>query len=165
MKNWYVIQFKPNAHRLVEKNLQRQGFETFLPMQEIMRRKSSRFVADLRPLFPSYMFVYLDDDGSDWRKVNSTIGVSRLVSSKSTPEAIPLHFISNLMLRCDAKGKLLTPKTLNSGDNVEVLTGPFENFVATIETIDEQQRVSILMEFMGQTTRIHISPDKLQLAD
>lgn len=165
MKHWYIIQFKPNAHRLVEKNLQRQGFETFLPMQEITRRKSSRFVAYLRPLFPGYMFVCVDEYSSHWRKINSTMGVSRLVSFNCTPKAIPLQFISSLMLRCDAEGKLLPAKTLNSGDNVEVLTGPFENFVATVETIDEQQRVWILMEFMGRTTRMHISPGQVQRAD
>ncbi len=57
MNHWYLIQFKPNSHRLAERNLLRQGFETFLPMQEVTRRKASRFVNDLRPLFPGYMFV------------------------------------------------------------------------------------------------------------
>ena len=57
MNDWYLIQLKPNSHRLAERNLNRQGFETFLPMQKITRRKASRFVSDLKPLFPGYMFV------------------------------------------------------------------------------------------------------------
>lgn len=54
---WYLIQFKPNNHRLAERNLHRQGFETFLPMQKITRKKASRFVGNLKPRFPRYMFV------------------------------------------------------------------------------------------------------------
>ena len=62
MKHWYLIQFKPNSHRLAERNLRQQGFETFLPMQKITHRKISRFVNDLKPLFPGYMFVSVKSD-------------------------------------------------------------------------------------------------------
>ena len=37
MDHWHFIQFKPNSHRLAERNLRWQGFETFLPMQQITR--------------------------------------------------------------------------------------------------------------------------------
>ncbi|MDC0634586.1 transcriptional activator RfaH, partial [Planktomarina sp.] len=43
MKEWYLVKFKPNSHRLAMRNLQRQGFETFLPLQKITRHKASRF--------------------------------------------------------------------------------------------------------------------------
>ena len=84
VKLWHLIQFKPNAHRLAQRNLKRQDFEVFLPMQEITRRKASRFVSDLRPLFPGYMFVGVDSRAAPWRTINSTIGVSRLVSFDGT---------------------------------------------------------------------------------
>ena len=35
--SWYVVQFKPNSHKIALRNLQRQGFETFLPMHEVTR--------------------------------------------------------------------------------------------------------------------------------
>ena len=125
MNQWYLIQFKPNSHRLAERNLHRQGFNTFLPMQKITRRKASRFVSDLKPLFPGYMFVSVNSDLAPWRSINSTIGVSRLVSFERKPKPLPLQLISGLMLRCDASGALLPPKSLNEGDSVEMLTGPF----------------------------------------
>ena len=164
MKQWHLLQFKPNSHRLAVRNLQRQGFETFLPLQEITRHKGSRFTIDLRPLFPGYMFVGAELDAAPWRAVNSTIGVTRLVSFADNYKPLPLNLISNLMLHCDEEGKILPPKTLDAGDSVEVLNGPFANFVATVEKIDAQQRVWVLMEFMGQSTRMHIAPDEVQLA-
>ena len=164
MSQWYLIQFKPNSHRLAERNLQRQGFETFLPMQKITRRKASRFVSDLKPLFPGYMFVSVNSDLAPWRSINSTIGVSRLVSFEGKPKPLPLQLISGLMLRCDASGTLLPPKSLNEGDSVEMLTGPFANFIATVDTIDPEQRIWVLMDFMGQKTRMQVTSDQLQLA-
>ena len=165
MTQWYLIQFKPNSHRLAERNLQRQGFETFLPLHEVARRKTSRFITDLRPLFPGYMFVGIDKNSAPWSKINSTLGVSRLVSFGGTLKPLPLQLISSLMLRCDEGGKVLPPATLNPGDNVEVLTGPFAHFVATVETIDAQQRAWILMDFMGQSTRLQVASDQVQLTD
>ena len=164
MKQWHLVQFKPNSHHLAVRNLQRQGFETFLPLQKITTRKAPCFNVDLRPLFPGYMFVGVELDAAPWRTINSTIGVSRLVSFANNYKPLPLDLISGLLLRCDEAGKLLPPKTLNAGDSVEVLTGPFANFVATVEKIDAQQRVWVLMEFMGQSTRMHLVPDNVRLA-
>ena len=164
MKHWYLIQFKPNSYRLAERNLHRQGFETFLPMQKITRRKASRFVSDLKPLFPGYMFVRVNSDLAPWRTINSTIGVSKLVSFEGKPKPLPLQLISGLMLRCDALGTLLSPKSLNEGDSVEMLTGPFANFNATVDTIDPEQRIWVLLDFMGQKTRMQVTADQLQIA-
>ena len=164
MNQWYVIQFKPNSHRLAERNLHRQGFETFLPMQKITRRKASRFVGDLKPLFPGYMFVRVNCELAPWRVINSTIGVSRLVSFEGTPKPLPVQLISGLMLRCDASGTLLPPESLSAGDSVEMLTGPFANFIATVDTIDPKQRIWVLLDFMAQKTRMQVSADQLQLA-
>ena len=164
MNHWYLIQFKPNSHRLAERNLRQQEFETFLPMQKSTRRKTSRFVSDLKPLFPGYMFVSINSDLAPWRTINSTIGVSRLVSFEGKPKSLPPQLISGLMLRCDALGVLLPPESLSEGDSVEMLTGPFANFITTVDTIEPDQRIWVLMDFMGQKTRIQVSATQLQLA-
>ena len=164
MKHWYLVQFKPNSHRLSERNLRRQGFETFLPMQQITRRKAARFVSFLKPLFPGYMFVSVNPELAQWRTINSTIGVSRLVSFEGKPKPLPIQLVSGLMLRCDISGTLLPLKSLSEGDRVKMLTGPFSNFIATVHTIDLEQRIWVLMDFMGQKTRMKVTEDQLQLS-
>ena len=67
MTQWHLIQFKPNSHRLAERNLQRQDFETFLPFHEVTRRKTHRFITDLIPLIPGYMFVGINMNSAPWR--------------------------------------------------------------------------------------------------
>ncbi|MGB1192557.1 MAG: transcription termination/antitermination protein NusG, partial [Pseudomonadales bacterium] len=111
-----------------------------------------------------YMFVSINSELAPWRTINSTIGVSRLASFEGKPKPLPLQLISSLMLRCDASGSLLPPKSLSEGDSVEMLNGPFTNFIATVDTIDPEQRIWVLMDFMGQKTRIQMSADQLQLS-
>ena len=164
MNQWCLVQFKPNKHLLAERNLHRQGFETFLPMHQITSRKASRFVRDLKPLFPGYMFVSVNFNLAPWRTINSTIGVSKLVSSEGQPKPLPLQLISGLMLRCNASSTILPHKNLKQGDSVELLNGPFASFIATIDTIDPKQRIWVLMDFMGQKTRIQVSDDQMQLS-
>ncbi|MEJ2022108.1 MAG: mitochondrial 54S ribosomal protein L40, partial [Maritimibacter sp.] len=68
-----------------------------------------------------------------------------------------------LMARCDDAGKLRPMSELQSGDEVELLTGPFADFIATVDSIDANRRVWVLMEMMGQTTRLSLDPDQLRL--
>jgi transcriptional antiterminator RfaH len=164
MNHWYLIQFKPNSHHLAARNLQRQGFETFLPMQKITLRKASRFVSDCKPFFPGYMFVSVNADLAPWRTINSTLGVSKLVSFGGKPKPIPLQLISALMRKLDSSGTMLPTNNFIEGDRVEMLTGPFANFIATVDTIDPKQRIWVLIDLMGQKTRMKITPGQIQLA-
>ena len=133
-------------------------------MKKITLRKASRFVSELKPLFPGYMFVSINSELAPWRTINSTIEVSKLVSFEGKPKPLPLQLIYGLRLRCDASSTLLPPKRLSEGDSVEMLKGPFANFIATVDTIDQEQRISVLMNFMGQKTRMCVNADQLQLA-
>jgi transcriptional antiterminator RfaH len=160
---WFLAQFKPNCHEMAERNLRRQRFQTFLPLREETKRKSSRFITTLRPLFKGYMFVAFDTAKGGWRAINSTYGVSRLVSFGNEPQPVPLDLISRLMLRCDEGGKLLPPRILTTGDAVKISGGPFAEFVSTVEEIGPDQRVWVLLDLMGQTTRVAVQPEALQV--
>jgi transcriptional antiterminator RfaH len=160
---WFILQFKPNSHHLAAKNLTQQGFEIFLPLHDTTSRKSSRFINTSKPLFPGYMFIKFDRAESKWHKINSTYGVSRLITFNSTIKSIPTKFVDNLMKRYDLSGKLLPIKKLKKGDQVKVLRGPFADFIATVETYETDQRISVLMNLMGRKTKMQTLTKDLQL--
>ena len=127
------------------KNLNKQGFKTFLPLHTFTSRQISRFTNATKPLFPGYMFVAFDRKNPHWHRINSTYGVSRLITFNSNIKPVPKRIINNLMQRCDSSGKLITAKKLKIGDQVKVLNGPFASFIATVETLEADQRLWILM--------------------
>ena len=161
-KEWFILQFKPNSHYQAKKNLNRQGFETFLPLHNITTRKVSRFTTTTKPLFPGYMFITFNRVEANWHKINNTYGVSRLVTTNANLRPIPNIFIDNLMRRYDTSGNLLPVQKLKKGDQVKVLKGPFAHFIATIETYETDQRVWILMDLLGRKTKIQTPADTLQ---
>jgi transcriptional antiterminator RfaH len=164
-KEWFILQFKSNSHHIAVKNLNQQGFETFLPLHETTSRRLSRFINTSKPLFPGYMFIKFDRAESEWHKINSTYGVSRLITFNSILKSIPTIFVDNLMKRYDLSGKLLPKQKLKKGDPVTVLKGPFANFIATVEKYEADQRIWILMDLMGRKTKIQTPSDNLTLSD
>ncbi len=116
--SWFLAQLKPNCAKIADKNLKRQGFQTFLPIEEETRQRNGKFVTSTRPLFPGYIFVAFDVTEGLWRSVNSTYGITRLVSFGKDPSAVPCNLVTQLMLRCDANGKLLPPANLDPGCKV-----------------------------------------------
>ena len=164
-KEWFILQFKSNSHHLAAKNLNRQGFETFLPLHDTTSRRTSRFINTSKPLFPGYMFIRFDKAESEWHKINNTYGVSRLITFNSILKSIPTTFVDSLMMRYDLSGKLLPIKKLEKDDHVKVLKGPFANFIASIEKYEADQRIWILMDLMGRKTIIQTPSDNLTLSN
>jgi transcriptional antiterminator RfaH len=152
--NWHLAQLKPNSSRIAERNLLRQGFVVFLPRIEETVRRGQKFVTEQRALFPGYAFVGLDPANPGWRSVNSTLGVSRLVSFGAAPVQVPDDLVLGLMARCDGDGLLQPEAGLRPGDTVVLTHGPFTDFVATIDRIAPDRRVWVLLDLMGQQVRV-----------
>ena len=161
-QQWFLVQFKPNSSKLAERNLRRQGFKTFLPLQEATRRKASKFVNYLKPFFPGYMFIFIDGNSAPWKNINNTLGVSRLVTFGNILRPVPKELILELKKRTDPNGKISPPKIMRPGERVEFSRGPFASLIATIETIDIEKRIWVVMELMGQTTRVKVNTEQVK---
>jgi transcriptional antiterminator RfaH len=159
---WFLAQLKPNSFRIAERNLARQGFSCFCPMEKQEIRRNNKVSLVDRPLFPGYVFVALDIAAGQWRKVNATVGVSRLVSFGAAPAEVPSGIVTHLQARCDDTGHLLPARDLQVGDEVLLKYGPFASMIAKIETIAPDRRVWVLMDIMGGKTRVGLSPDQVQ---
>lgn len=160
--SWFLAQLKPNCAAIADRNLTRQGFQTFLPQEETTLPRNGKFMTALRPLFPGYIFVAFDAARGMWRTINATYGITRLVSFGQEPAVVPSDLVTQLRLRCDAQGKLLPPLRLKPGDQVMLTKGPFAHFVAEVETIAADRRVWVLMDIMGGQTRVAVKADQVR---
>ena len=164
-KEWFILQIKANSHHQATKNLNQQGFETFMPLLDTTSRKASRFIYNTKPLFPGYMFIKFDKAKPGWKKINNTYGVARLVTFNSILRPIPTTFVKHLIKQYDLSGEFLPIKKLKNGDQVKISKGPFADFISTVETYETEQRIWVLLDLMGRKVKIQTSPDTLQLSD
>ena len=163
-KLWAILQFKPNAHKLAKHNLNQQGFDTFLPFEEITKLTKGKLLSTQRPLFPGYMFVTFERENMHWHKINCTYGVSKLLTINNEPYIIPNTLINGIMAQCNQADVLIPQKQFYKDDRVCIVSGPFENYIATVESIDKNERIWVLIDLMGQATRTLVDTKKLKYA-
>ena len=148
-KKWYIAQIKPNSYRTAIQNLERQGFQTFLPKIEITQRKEKKFVVKNAYVFPGYMFVCFDMHSISWTKINSTYGVSKILTFNKKPSEISSDLILGLKNRYEINSNPTQKEKLQKGDSIKIYSGPFADVIAKVESVDENNRIWVLLEAMG----------------
>lgn len=146
---WFAVNIRPNCERKAVLNLERQGFETFLPVQIKTVRHARQYRTVCRPLFAGYLFVSLDLKRDRWRSVNGTHGVVTLVMNGGEPSRVPTGIVEGLIAVATDKGVIRFDHELVPGQKVKILTGPFADFIGTLERLDDQGRVKVLLDMMG----------------
>lgn len=159
---WFLAQLKPNSAKIAERNLRRQSFQTFLPVEEVTKRDKSTFVTAEKPVFPGYIFVAFDVAKGGWQAINATQGITRLVSFGVAPAPVPRDIVAGLMQRCDGQGKLISSTRVRPGDQVVLPQGPFADFVATVDKIESDHRIWVLLDIIGIKTRVAVPPDHVR---
>jgi transcriptional antiterminator RfaH len=163
---WYVIQTQVNAEARAVRNLERQGFEVYLP-RYLKRRSHARKIEKVpAPLFPRYMFVRIDIATQRWRSVQSTFGVSHLVLSGSDPAPLAHEVISCLRAREDGSGYVLLderPK-FALGAKVRVLAGVFAENLGLFDGMADRDRIAILLDLLGRKVRVSIEAELVTAA-
>lgn len=162
-ENWFVAQLKPQGLRMAVQNLGRQDFQSFCPKRLETSIKRGRATMAEKPLFPGYLFVQFDPAEAGWTSINGTRAINRLIiTDLRKPKPLPAEFMSGLMARCGTLGVVVAPSGLEVGDTIRVLSGPFAEAVARIEQFTDDERLQILMDLMGQKTRISVSKSKVE---
>lgn len=152
---WFLLQLKPNSHARAILNLGRQGVATFMPCQISQACGASEPVKT--PLFPGYLFASFRPETISFKTVNSTYGVSRLVTFGTyVSNGLPPKLIEGLKARCDENGILKPARDLQINDTVRITSGPFAEFIAIVEDLQTEDRVRVLFDLMGQRTKAEI---------
>ena len=155
-KKWFIAKIKPNSYTSAIQNLERQGFEIFLPQMEITQRQQNKFVIKNVFVFPGYMFVSFDPRIIAWNKINSTYGVSKILGFNNKPSEISSDLILELKARYEININITQNETLQKGDAIKFCSGPFTDLIAKVESVDENKRIWVLLEAMGGYQRLKL---------
>lgn len=165
MKEWYVVHTQVHGEERARVNLERQGYEVWLPRYKKRRRHARRVEEVTRPLFPRYLFLRLDLAAERWRPVLSTFGVRGLIGGGQGPLKVPEAVMTGLKARVGADGLVELAKAVDfkAGDRVRVSGGPLLDLDGIFEAATDAERVSILLDLLGRRVRVtvpvaHIEP-------
>jgi transcription elongation factor/antiterminator RfaH len=153
-ERWFLVHTQPNSERKAELHLGAQGFRTHCPQIQKTVRHARQLRTVRAPLFPRYLFLILDLNRDRWLSVRSTIGVSSLFTCGDRPVPVPKGVVEALIMRTDEANLTRFDVDLTMGQMVRILSGPFADFVGTLERLDAAGRVRVLLTMMGSTVPV-----------
>lgn len=163
---WYCARTKPKHEVLAASSLRSHlQLEVFNPQLRSIRSTIRGSVRVTEPLFPGYLFVHcvLRDHFSD---VCHTSGVNSLVRFGLRIPQVPASMIEDLRLAFDASEMLDCCEPLMPGVAVTLASGPMHGMSATVlRVMPAQQRVQVLMDFLGRPTPVEVSRHELIVAN
>ncbi len=157
-RQWYVVNTHPQGEARAEVNLRRQGFVAYVPRYLRKRRHARREDIVARPLFPRYLFVALDLAKDRWRAIQSTFGVSHLVSAGETPLALCEAIVDEIRAREGENGfvTLGLPVGIGPGSPVRLIDGIFADYEGVLDRIADDRRVAVLLDLLGREVRVFV---------
>lgn len=161
--SWYLVHTKPRQEDIALANLERQGYECYLPQMRIERIRRRKAEVATEPMFPRYLFIRLDssDQGKSWSPIRSTLGVSQLVHFGARAAKVDDTLVD--LLRQRERG-LPTEAMFHSGDSVVITDGPFAGIEAIYQTADAERRAFILLEILAKPVSMQIDTGRLRKA-
>ena len=142
---WHVVHTKPRAEARALENLERQGFEVFLPMITLQKVRRAKLANVTEPMFSRYLFLRTTAGMEDLSVVRSTLGVSQLVRFGTVPAKVPHAWVEAMKLQ-----PLLEEKLLKSGDKVLIADGMLKGLEAVYMQPDGELRAMVLIDLLSK---------------
>ncbi|WP_134220140.1 MULTISPECIES: transcription termination/antitermination protein NusG [Pelotomaculum] len=164
-KLWYVVhtysgyenKVKANLEKRIESmNMEEKIFRILVPMEDEIEMKDGKKKISKRKIFPGYVLVEMFMTDDSWYVVRNTPGVTGFVGSGSKP--IPLdEGEARQIIRQLGGEEIRTRVNFSMGENVRVISGPFENFIGAIDDINvEKAKIRVIISMFGRETPIEL---------
>ena len=165
MLRWYQIHTKPLSEGIAQANLERQGYEVYLPRAAQAVRCNGYWQDRIVALFPRYLFLRLNEGRQSLGPVRFTMGVASVVRFGSKYTIVPDQVIRDLRARADsATGlhRLGRVSQLAPGTPVRIRTGPFDGLDGVFEREAGAERVVVLLNLLGQAVSAYVPGDSVR---
>ena len=167
-KEWYVVntvsgyEYKVKEKlemRINSMDLQENIFRVIVPEQKEIEIKNGVKKEKVKKMFPGYVLVEMVMSDEAWYIVRNTQGVTGFIGSSGKgakpipllPEEVDKILGSMGMSRVDVS------KDLKEGAKVKIISGPFKDMMAKIDSIDlKEQTLNVLVDLFGQETSVEV---------
>ena len=138
---WYVLYTSARAEKKAQDRLRQMNIETFLPLHKVKRQWSDRVKEVEAPLFNSYIFVNCNEH--QVRELPLVYGIARVVFYQGRPAIVrdkEIEAIKEFLVIAQGKKIIIT------GDEVEIITGPFKSKTGKVLHITNKGAKLVLKE-------------------
>lgn len=157
---WWVLQSRPRCEKKIQRALEGQVTDLFLPCRPSRREYASKSVVFQVPLFPGYLFAQFEPT----RK-------SELFSIAPLAGLIPIqdqnHFLAQIF---DLKAVLATSDSvtpcpfITTGKRVRITSGRFKGIEGIVRRRSGKSKLILSIDILQQSVEVELEADLVALA-
>ena len=146
---------------IVNRNLQDQILEVYVPMQEVEREGKDSKKLVQQKMFPAYVLIKMFMNDDTWYVVRNTRGVTGFVGPRSKPVPLTDEEVASMGLMSS-----VAEAPFSIGDSVIVTSGIWEDTVGIVRQIDlKNKTVTINIDMFGRETPTELSVNDVKVCD
>lgn len=146
---------------IVNRNLQDQILEVYVPMQEVEREGKDSKKLVQQKMFPAYVLIKMFMNDDTWYVVRNTRGVTGFVGPGSKPVPLTYEEVASMGLMSS-----VAEAPFSIGDSVIVTSGIWEDTVGIVRQIDlKNKTVTINIDMFGRETPTELSFNDVKVCD
>ena len=166
-KRWYSVSVLSNFEKkiaeqiktsVIEANLESEIEEVLVPTEEVIEVRRGKKVTAERRFMPGYVLVRMEMSDQGYHLINSINRVTGFLGPQGRPMPMRDSEVNAILNRVQEGEE--SPRTLlhyEIGEKVKVNDGPFEDFDALVEGIDdENQRLKVTVSIFGRETPVEL---------
>ena len=143
--SWHLVHTKPRGEARALANLERQGFEVFLPLITLQKVRRGKLTSVTEPMFSRYLFIRTTSIMQDLSLVRSTLGVIQLVRFGTVPAKVPNDWVEAMRLQPAVHEKLF-----HAGDKLLIGNGMLKGLDAIYVQPDGESRAMVLINLLSK---------------
>jgi transcriptional antiterminator RfaH len=165
LAGWVVIYTKPRHEKKVYTKLTEAGITAFLPTTKSLRIWSDRQKYTDMPLFPSYIFVYLNDL-DDHHRAKLVDGFLRYITFGNELARINKSVISNIQLMVDSQQQLeISDEIFQPGDKICVSDGVLTGLSGEIIERNGERKILVRVNLLKRNILLEMPVTSVSGAD
>lgn len=155
--NWFAIRTRSRHEKLVARQLETQGIQSFLPIVCKIHQWTDRRKEVHEPLFSGYTFVRLDPGSPDRVRVLQTQGVVSFVGVQGVGVPIPDHEIENIHTLVSSGVSYHERPYLYVGQRVRISGGALDGLEGVLTAENSDQSVVISVSLIQRSLSVRVA--------
>ena len=155
-KKWLVFYTKSRSEKAAHETLLKFGFESYLPLQKVIRQWSDRKKKVELPLFNSYLFVY--DIEANIPEILKIPGLSWNIRHNGKPAFLREKELSSIkrFIESGLTLEIGSAQDLDKGDQVKIMDGPMRGAIGFLSGEYNDQKFTIELEAIDQVMKVSV---------
>jgi transcriptional antiterminator RfaH len=161
---WYLIYTRPRHEKKINSQLADRKINSYLPTRKVLRTWHDRKKYIEEPLFPSYVFVYLNDL-QNFYEVLDVSGALNFVKAGKDIVRVNDTVVNNIRMVVDSRNEIeVSVDNFQPGQKLLITQGPLTGLSCEVIRHNGIQKIIVRVDLLQRSLTIKLPVDYVMAA-